>query len=247
MAPQVGCALQGPSDTITLMDQQPSLGEHPETPGALPPNTVIAPSAAAPTSVQPVTAPAHDQPIQTPEAPTVGTEGSHQQVSRPTPALPANTELQDPGTITWTASEFIAHQKSTAWYVSLSVGAVAGAGLAWFITKDFVPPVVVVIGALLFGFYAGHKPRQMSYSLDDRGLMVGGRFLPFSEFRSFSVVPEGAFASIELAPLKRFATVTTIYFDPADEDKIVSLLAAHLPMEEVQQDSVDQLMRRIRF
>jgi hypothetical protein len=48
-------------------------------------------------------------------------------------------------------------------------------------------------------------------------------------------------------PLKRFATLTTVYYAPEDEDKIVNLLSKHLPLEEHKLDAVDHLMQRIRF
>jgi hypothetical protein len=39
----------------------------------------------------------------------------------------------------------------------------------------------------------------------------------------------------------------TIYYDPADEDKIVNALSDMLPHEDRQHDMVERLMRRLRF
>ncbi len=39
----------------------------------------------------------------------------------------------------------------------------------------------------------------------------------------------------------------SVYFDPADETKVVSLLGGQLPLEEGGLDAVEKLARRLRF
>jgi hypothetical protein len=83
--------------------------------------------------------------------------------------------------------------------------------------------------------------------LDDKGLTIGSKHYAYNEFRSFAILQEGALSSIVFMPLKRFATLTSIYYAPEDEQSIVDILADHLSLEEHHQDAVDKLMRRIRF
>jgi hypothetical protein len=149
--------------------------------------------------------------------------------------------------VTWTASEFIAHAKSLGWYVVLVAGTAVFAAAVYLLTRDRISVVVIVVAALLLGVYANHKPRQMEYRLDGRGLTIGDKHFSYDQFRSFSVLPEGAFSSIVFMPLKRFALTTTIYYAPEDEDKIVNLLSDHLPLDERGHDAIDRLMHRIRF
>jgi hypothetical protein len=61
------------------------------------------------------------------------------------------------------------------------------------------------------------------------------------------VVPEGAFSSIVFMPLKRFAPLTTIYYAPEDESKIITILTDRLPFEERKAAAIDSLMKRVRF
>jgi hypothetical protein len=171
------------------------------------------------------------------------------------PATPASMQTgleptppaQTVGEITWTASEFIAHDKTGGWYGLLAVGAVVTAVVVWFITKDLVSPIVIVVAALMFGVYAKRKPRELSYHLDGHGLTIGDKYYDFGLFRSFSVVPEGGITSITFMPLKRFAPPITIYYDPNDQDTITKLLSGQLPFERRKQDPIDRLMWRIRF
>ena len=149
--------------------------------------------------------------------------------------------------IDWTASEFIAHDKSSGWYARLGgIGLVLAVAI-YVVTRDLISTMVVIVGAFAFGYYAGRQPRQLDYRLDEYGLSVGEKSYAYEEFRSFAVVPEGAFSSIIFMPLKRFATLTTIYYAPEDEDKIIQMLLPRLPLEEYRHDYVDRFMHRIRF
>lgn len=156
-------------------------------------------------------------------------------------------DVPDDGVVSWTASEFIARDKGGSWYLVLVVGAVGLAALLYFLTKDWVTSGVVIVAALFFGIYGAHKPRQLPYQLDRTGLTIGNKRYSYAEFRSFHVVPEGAFSSITLMPLRRFAVPTSIYYDPNDEERILTILADHLPFEERKPDAIDSLMRRVRF
>ncbi len=180
-----------------------------------------------------------------PEAPQ---QSPAQTLSEPeaNPGLP-EPSLASGQVVTWVASEFIAHTKTIGWYAALFVVTIVFAAAVWFLTKDMVATVVIVFAGLLFGTYAARKPRQINYALDGRTLTVGQRSHPLNEFRSYTIVPEGAFSSIMLMPLQRFGLITTIYFDPQDEAAIVDILSHRLPHEERKPDAIDRVLRRIRF
>ncbi len=158
-----------------------------------------------------------------------------------------DAEEPDPQEIVWTASEFIAHAKPFGWYAALAAGALVFAGLVYLVTKDFISVGVILVAGLLLGIYAGHQPRQLEYRIGSRGLKIGPKSYSYDDFQSFSVLPEGAFSSIVFMPLRRFAIPTTIYYPPEEEDRIVEVLADHLPMEQRGHDAVDRLMHRMRF
>lgn len=161
---------------------------------------------------------------------------------------PLDAQMQDNGReVTWTALEFIAHQKSASWFVAMGGVAAVIAVLVYIITRDVFNLVVILIAAVIFAVAAGRPPRQMQYTVDDHGIEIGRRFYPYSEFRSFSIADEGPFRSLVFMPLKRFMPQMTIYYDPEDEDRIGEVLIEHLPMHEHRHDMTDRLMKRIRF
>jgi hypothetical protein len=149
--------------------------------------------------------------------------------------------------VTWTASEFVAHNKGFNWYAILLLVAVGLAAAVWFLTSDLISVAVIVVVAILLGVAATRKPRVLEYHLDSDGLEIAGKFYPYSEFRSFSVMQEGAFSSIMLVPMRRFSPPISIYYAPEDEDEIVDVISLHLPHEERQHDMIDRFARRIRF
>lgn len=152
-----------------------------------------------------------------------------------------------PDSVSWTASEFVAHDKSSTWYLMLFLVAVVVAGLAYFINRDLISVAVVAVAALLIGVYASHQPRQLEYQLDQHGITIGDKSYGFDEFRSFAMQADGAFTNIVFLPLRRFAVPISIYYAPDDEDKIIAILSSQLPFDESHRDSVDSLMRKIRF
>lgn len=185
--------------------------------------------------------------------PKVGWQFKSGDTAEPATAPDAgNTQSQRPATdltesVSWTASEFIEHNKDAGWYGLLALATVVVAGLVFLLTRDKVSTSVVVVAAVIFGFYAARKPRTLNYRLDSGGLTIGEKFYDYGLFRSFTVVREGPFSSIDFMPLKRFMPLITIYFEPKDEAKIAELLSERLPMDHRGRDWFEQLMHRIRY
>jgi hypothetical protein len=149
--------------------------------------------------------------------------------------------------VSWTASEYIAHEKSLGWFVLLGLFTVGLAGLVYLVTRDRMSTGVIFVIAVLFGAFAARPPRELEYAVDNKGIHVGGKTYFYSQFKSFSLVEEGAVHSIMFMPLQRFMPPLSIYFAPQDEDRIVNVLSNHLPYEQHRPDVVDRLTRRIRF
>ncbi|HVV66478.1 MAG TPA: hypothetical protein VHB72_00185 [Candidatus Saccharimonadales bacterium] len=227
---------QGASLNIPSPVQLPAPAASPQ--GAAPPPQAAIPEAPVPAQA---TQPA-PQPAEVPAA-----------IPVPQPqAAPAIQEGQavNPASITpvsWTASEFIAHEKNPGWYAGLIAIAVVLSAAVYVITKDMISTIVVVVCALALGVLANRKPRQLQYGLNGSGISIGSKHFDYGAFKSFSVVPEGAFSSIVLTPLKRFAPLTTIYYAPEDEDKILGVLSSFLPLQEQRPDAIDTVARRLRF
>jgi hypothetical protein len=149
--------------------------------------------------------------------------------------------------VTWTASEFIAHDKDAMWYLWLFGGSVLLAGLLYVISGDVVTSIVILLISVMIAVVGSRKPSAVQYNLSNQGLTVGSQHHNFGDFRSFSIVEEGAINSIWLKPLARFKPMVVLYFAPEDEGKIVDTLSLYLPHEQRELDAVERASRRLRF
>ena len=162
-------------------------------------------------------------------------------------ALPDGSVAVNTQPVSWTASEFIAHQKSAGWYGILATSAAVITLAIYLLTKDLITSGFVIFGAFILGYYASRQPRELNYQVNEHGIFIGDKHYTYDVFRSFSIVVEGAFSSIIFMPLKRFAPLRAIYFAPEHEEQIVDMLLPRLPFEEYSHDAIDRLMLRIRF
>lgn len=149
--------------------------------------------------------------------------------------------------VNWTASEYIAHEKNANWYLLLGVAVLGFSAAVFFLTKELVSSVVIVIMGTAFGAFAARKPQELDYSLDNTALHIGPRSYTYAQFKSFTMIDEGATHSITLMPLQRFMPPLSVYYAPEDEDKISTALSSYLPYEDRKQDFVDKFMRKVRF
>lgn len=236
------------NDAPTTVANGPQPGQV-VTPGASqapvvpPPTPIVNPQPSpVPTVAVPAPAPAQPQPeAATQPAPQglFNAEQSNENFNSP--------EVNDDQVITWTASEYVEHEKNGGWYLMLALAALVLAVIIYLITHDKISAGVVIFGAVALGVYGARPPRQLTYQLDSSGLTIGQKSFNYNDFRSFAVVPEGAFSSIVFVHHKRFAPLTTIYCAPDNEDQVIDMLARRLPVEEHKIDAVEHLMRRIRF
>lgn len=213
------------------------------TPGGVPPTPPpeaqpVPPSVPEPAPTLP---PAEVNPPEAPQAEQ--TEAQSFYNPEPTQAQPSAT--LEP--INWTASEYIDHPKGAKWFVLFGFGLALIIIVVYLTTKDVVAPVLIGFAGMIFGSFAGRQPQVLNYGLDSSGLTISKKHYAYTEFKSFSVMDEGPFRSILLAPLKRFMPPLSIYYDPKDEDKIIDTLADFLPVEQQEHDLTDRLMRRLHF
>jgi len=149
--------------------------------------------------------------------------------------------------ISWSASEYLEHERSQMWYVYLVFGSVAISGLIYLMLRDILTSVAILVVAMATGFFSSRPPTSKQYELSLEGLKIDNKVYELDSFKSFSIVEEGAIDSIWLKPLGRFSPFLIIYFDPKDEEKIVDLLNKAIPYEQRELDTIDKVSRKLRL
>ena len=231
------------------------------TPGGQPPEQQDAPAPqTAPErqefAEQPSPAPQNQQPQPValePQAPEPAQEPPQQPASGWNFTAEESESFNDgdftpqPADVTWTASEYIAHDKNFGWYVLVVMSSAVLAAMVYLITQDIISPIVIVTIGVAFAAFGARKPQVLEYTINSSGVHIGQRHYPYGMFRTFSIVEEDATRSILLMPIQRFNLPISIYYDPADEEKIVEALGSRLPNEDRRPSPIDNLMRKIRF
>lgn len=164
-------------------------------------------------------------------------------------ALDADKQIKDDSfeDISWSASEFISHDKNFVWYGVLSLVTVITAAIVYLLTHDKISTVVIILAGAIFGVYGARKPRTLNYKLDNVGLTIQTKLFNYDSLKSFMVVENSPIPNIILLPLKRFMPSMSIYLDPSIEEKVIKILSDRLPQDFHEQDFVERFMIRIRF
>lgn len=224
------------------MNEQPQ-----QPPQASPPTPPSQPVQPAPEPVPQEPQPLYQSTAQPSQATPSAYEGYDTQGQNSVAAQPDDTDAsEEPDSITWQASEYVHHGKGIGWLLGL-VGIVAVfVGIAvWLQAWTFVA-LLVVIGVAL-GIFAFRPPHIMHYSLSSEGLQINDKQYKLGEFRGFGIVNDGPLYSVMLIPIKRFMPTITLYFEEKDGEKIVDILGVWLPMQRLEQDFIDKLLRKLRF
>jgi hypothetical protein len=146
----------------------------------------------------------------------------------------------------WQAAEYVQHHKGLSWYLGLAGALVVLLGLA-LLVKDWMAIAAFVVAAIAAVVYAHKPPRTMLYELTPTGISIDGKQYPYTNLRSFGVLADEAWHTIDLEPTQRLAPRISILFQDNDFESIVGHLELHLPRIDRKPDVVERLTRYLRF
>jgi hypothetical protein len=149
--------------------------------------------------------------------------------------------------ITWEASEYIDHHRDAAWFLGFGIITTLLIAGSIFLIQNYIFTALIAVMAIALLIYVKRPPQVIHYSLAESGLQIGETYHSFNNFRAFGIIQDGAFFAVKLLPTGRFSQELTIYFSEDTGEEIVDLLGEFLPMEQLQLDIVDRLLRRLRL
>jgi len=166
--------------------------------------------------------------------------------SEPTPA-PTVPEVETPP-VTWTAHEYIHPDKGGLWYVIFAIIVISLVALDIVIFHVYTLSLLVIVIAIALIVYSRRPPREIQYALSGKqGLYIGERLYNFADYKAFGLIQDGDHHSIMLIPVKRFAPGVSVYFPEEAGERIVDILGARLPMENLKLDVIDVIVRQLRL
>lgn len=148
--------------------------------------------------------------------------------------------------VNWDAEEYIQRKKNAGWYIAFAIVILALIALS-VVLKWWTFTALVVLSAIALLIYVMRPPRQLHYSLSDKGLSEGNKLYNYEDFKSFGVLQDDDNFAIVMTPRKRFSPRVTIYFPQESGEEIVDAFGMRLPMEEVKLDFLDRMVRMLRI
>ncbi len=233
------------------MDPNANPTPQPADPAVVAPGSFVMPATSqdAPAIPTPPPAPMPTPPAEPSPAPTPAPEPQPSPMPIPSPTAPSEPDQASaPAEVTfsWQASEYIHHTKGAGWYALLALAFAALLAIAYF-THQWLSMGVFAVMLVAIIVYARRAPRTLTYDLSADGITVEGHHYPFGEFRTFAVLPDISWHTIDLEPTKRFMPRLTILFENNDFDAVVGHLAQYLPRVDRQPDVVERATRYLRF
>lgn len=148
----------------------------------------------------------------------------------------------------WTASEYVHGEKNWLWFAIFAVVVVALIAIDLLLIKSYTFSALVVVMAAAVLVYSRRAPKEVNYTLSvDQGLYIGEKLYHFSDFKSFGLIRDNDQHSIMLIPIKRFAPGVSVYFPDEVGERIVDILGARLPMENLKLDMIDIIVRKLHL
>ena len=162
-------------------------------------------------------------------------------------SLENNDSFEEREIINWRAPDLLIGKKSKTWFSGFFVIVVVLVGLSiWQQLWTFMA-LILVSAVAIFITRRESQSNMISYSLSTRGVYIGNSFHPYDEFKGFGIIKESELYSIIFIPKKRFSPSTSIYFSKENGEKITDIIGARLPMEEIEHDLIDRIIRKINL
>ena len=153
--------------------------------------------------------------------------------------------LKEP--IAWTAPEGVKVHRELWWYIAFGVVLIGLMALAILVFKSPTFAILLPIMTVALFLLSEKTPQNINYAISPKGIYVGDKLYDFSEFRAFGITRENNQHSAILLPVKRFSPGLTLYFSEKEGEKIVDMLGARLPMQEIKPDALEKLIRMIKL
>ncbi|OGF23279.1 hypothetical protein A2Y83_00160 [Candidatus Falkowbacteria bacterium RBG_13_39_14] len=91
--------------------------------------------------------------------------------------------------LSWSFPEFTKYERSKRWYITASAITILFLFYSVF-TFNFLLAVIVVMAAMIVLMREKADPRDISFSITERGIEIGEKFYPYRDIKRFSIIYE---------------------------------------------------------
>lgn len=149
--------------------------------------------------------------------------------------------------ISWKAPEFEFYEKTTLWYIIMSIAGIAFLGFAIF-NKNYIMAITFVMAFTVIFLFANKKPRILRFSITPRGVKIQNRIYNFDHLESFWIFYDPPEVKIlSLKSNKALMPHIHIHLGNANPLEIRKILLEYIEEKEQTESFIDAMARRIGF
>jgi hypothetical protein len=172
-------------------------------------------------------------------------DGQEQEIQTEQPVEPQ--EAVGDAYLEWTAVESLHLKPTRIWYLSLILVIVALLTVAVVFQLWLSVALFLVMGVAIV-VYTRRQIAPITYRVDNSGVTIDKRFYPFSHFRSFGLVEDLGWQTVDFETTRRFMPrLMVMYNDDATRDAVTAFLAARLPRHDRRSDLFETISRYLHL
>lgn len=152
-----------------------------------------------------------------------------------------------PQDIVWTADEHSHTDKGSDWFWALGIIAVSSAVVA-ILFKNFLFALLIVVGSFTMALLASRQPRELTFALTPRGIMIDGSLYPYQMLVAFWIKDRETENPTLIIDARRFLTPhLVVSLEETDAEQVHTYLTEYLPEEELEEPFGQRLLERFGF
>lgn len=145
----------------------------------------------------------------------------------------------------WTAPEYIQHQKGPRWYVGAAVLLLLLLGWGFY-SGNWTMVVALIVFAVVYQYlHAYHPPKETHIKISELGISVGDMFYAFSHIQAFWIIYQHGLKTLNVRVSKNLFSDIIIQLGEQDPVEVRQYLVGQIPEWEGKEEKLSDLILRL--
>lgn len=148
--------------------------------------------------------------------------------------------------ISWTAPTHVHTEKRPDWYWAVGIITLALAAVA-FIFGEIITGIFVIVAAVALVLHASHPPQEITYEINDRGILLNDVLYPFVSLDSFWIPHDEDQPKVLVKSRKLIAPLMVMHIDEVDPEEVRKILLKYIAETEHREPVLKKLLEWLGF
>ncbi|PCI89741.1 hypothetical protein COB18_02960 [Candidatus Kaiserbacteria bacterium] len=150
-----------------------------------------------------------------------------------------------PKDIAWKAYEHSHTEKNSDWFWALGIVAISSAVVA-ILFQNFLFAILIVVGSFTIALLSQKPPRELTFTLTPRGIMIDDALFPYQMMIAFWVEGRDSEDPTLIIDLQRFMVPHIIVsLTDVNTEQVHTYLSEHLPEKELKEPFGQRILEKL--